>query len=368
AIDALGRDAVAHALPRLQLKALSGATQAALKQHKGTLEALQQEVVSQCGVEHVQFQELQRFNKQMLLTVAVVVGATYFLFPQFADLPEIVDQVKQANWAWLPVILLMSVFTYVGAAMSLSGAVPNRLAAGPTFATQVASSFACKLAPAGLGGMALNVRFMQKQGVDEPVAVTGVGLNSIGGFIAHMSLIAVFIVWAGRKAFGSFKLPDPHWFLLGAGIALVFIGIGIAIPFTRRLLLHSLVPILRRSVHGLGDVVRRPSKLALLLGGSVLVTVTYLLSLYFSISAFGGGLPFATVGAVYLVGSAVATAAPTPGGLGAMEAALIGGLVAAGLDNAIAVPAVFLFRLATFWLPILPGWLCFSWLRRDEYI
>jgi undecaprenyl-diphosphatase len=368
AIDTIGRDAVADALPRLQINALSGATQEALKKQKGLLERLQQEVATQCGVEHVELQELHRFNKQMLLTIAVVVGATYFLFPQFADLPSIVDQVKHASWGWVPLILLMSVFTYVGAAMSISGAVPERLAFGPTFATQVGSSFASKLAPGGLGGMALNVRFMQKQGVDEPVAVTGVGLNSIGGFIAHLSLIAVFVVWAGRKAFGSFKLPNPHWFLIGGGIALVFIAIGLAIPFTRRLFLHSLVPMLRRSVHGLADVVRRPSKLALLLGGSVLVTSTYLFSLYFSIAAFGGGLPFATVGAVYLVGSAVATAAPTPGGLGAMEAALIGGLVAAGLDNSIAVPAVFLFRLATFWLPILPGWLCFSWLRRREYI
>lgn len=55
------------------------------------------------------------------------------------------------------------------------------------------------------------------------------------------------------------------------------------------------------------------------------------------------------------MGSSVAQAAPTPGGLGAMEAALIGGLVAAGMDNSIAVPAVFLYRLATFWLPILSG-------------
>ena len=360
--------AVADALPRLQINALSGATQEALKKQKGLLESLQREVASQCDIEHIQLQELHRFNKQMLLTIAVVVGATYFLFPQFADLPQIVDQVKYANWGWLPLILLMSVFTYVGAAMSLSGAVPNRLAFGPTFATQVGSSFASKLAPAGLGGMALNVRFMQKQGSRSPSRSTGVGLNSVGGLVAHMSLIAVFVVWAGRKAFGSFRLPAAHWFLIGAGIALVFIGIGMAIPFTRRLFLHSLLPILGRSVHGLADVVRRPSKLALLLGGSVLVTSTYLLSLYFSIAAFGGGLPFATVGAVYLVGSAVATAAPTPGGLGAMEAALIGGLVAAGLDNAVAVPAVFLFRLATFWLPILPGWLCFSWLRRAEYI
>jgi undecaprenyl-diphosphatase len=64
----------------------------------------------------------------------------------------------------------------------------------------------------------------------------------------------------------------------------------------------------------------------------------------------------------------VATAAPTPGGLGALEAALIAGLVAAGVDKEIAVPAVFLYRLATFWLPILPGYLCFHWLRNEEFI
>ena len=97
--------------------------------------------------------------------------------------------------------------------------------------------------------------------------------------------------------------------------------------------MRSLIPVLARAFDGVTDVLRRPSKVLLLLGGSVLVTFAYLCTFYFSIEAFGGGLPFATVGAVFLVGSAVAQAAPTPGGLGAVEAALIGGLVAAGLDN-----------------------------------
>jgi undecaprenyl-diphosphatase len=74
------------------------------------------------------------------------------------------------------------------------------------------------------------------------------------------------------------------------------------------------------------------------------------------------------VGAVYLAGAAIAAAAPTPGGLGALEAALIAGLVAAGMDHTVAVPAVFLYRLATFWLPILPGWAAFAWLRRSDYV
>ena len=75
-----------------------------------------------------------------------------------------------------------------------------------------------------------------------------------------------------------------------------------------------------------------------------------------------------SVGAVYLAGSAVAQAAPTPGGLGAMEAALVAGLRAAGMAAGIALPAVFMFRFATFWLPILPGWGCFTYLRRAELV
>ena len=140
------------------------------------------------------------------------------------------------------------------------------------------------------------------------------------------------------------------------------------IPATRRVLTGRLWPILRRGLDGMSAVVRRPTKVVALIGGSTLTRMGYLVALYVSVLAFGGGLPLATVGAVYLVGSAVASAAPTPGGLGAIEAALVGGLVAAGLETAVAVPAVFLFRLATFWLPILPGWSSFRWLQRREYL
>ena len=136
----------------------------------------------------------------------------------------------------------------------------------------------------------------------------------------------------------------------------------------RSMVVRRLLPVISQAFDGVSTVLRRPGKVALLLGGSTLVTFSYLTTLYFSIAAFGGGLAFATVGAVFLVGSAIAQAAPTPGGLGAVEAALIAGLVAAGLDNTVAVPAVFLYRLFTFWVPILPGWLAFQWLQTNEYI
>lgn len=368
AVAGLGVAPVAAALPRLQPNALSRATHAALKHHPGLLASLQHELMVRCDVASVQYVELERLTRRTLLTVVVLVAATYFLLPQLSDLPGIWTQVRAARWSWSPLVALMSVITYLGAAVALLGSVTTRLRFGPTLTAQVAASFTGTLAPAGLGGLALNVRFLQRQGIDRPVAVSSVGLDAVAGVVAHVSLIGVFVVWAGQDAFGSFRLPDVGWFLLAAGAAAVVLALALCIAPTRRFLLHRLWPTVRRAYDGLAAVVRRPTKVAELLGGSVVLTVGYLLSLYFAVEAFGGGLPLATVGAVYLVGSAVASAAPTPGGLGAMEAALIAGLVAAGLDNAVAVPAVFLYRLATFWLPILPGWLCFTWLQRHDHL
>jgi glycosyltransferase 2 family protein len=368
AIDVLGADAVGASLPRLQPMALSGATQTALKEQKGLLAELQAEVVARTGVEKVEYEQLSRVTTKTIFTVAMLAAVTYFLVPQFADLPGIVEQVKDANWAWFPAVVAVSAATYLFASVSLKGAVPDWLPYGPTFATQIGSSFASKLAPAGLGGMALNVRFLQKRGVDHAVAVSSVGLNSAAGFVGHIIMLGLFVVWAGRDAFGSIELPDPTYFLYGVGAVAVIAAGTMAIPVVRQQVVRRIFPIIGRSLSGVGAVVRRPIKLVQLIGGSALVTLSYLVCVYFSVEAFGGGLSLATVGAVYLAGSAVATAAPTPGGLGAVEAALIGGFVAAGLDNSVAVPAVFMFRLATFWLPILPGWLSFTWLQRSDYI
>ena len=368
AVDVLGKDAVGEALPRLQLRALSGATQTALKEQKGLLAELQAEVIARCGVENVDFVPLERTSRKTIVTIAALALATYFLFPQFADLPGIIEQIGDADWAWTPLVVLASFMTYVGASVSLAGAIPQRLPVGPLVTSSFGSSFASKLAPAGIGGMALNMRFLQKQGVDRAVAVSGIGLNTIAGLVGHLTLVGVFLVWAGRDAFGSFKLPDPKYFVIGIAVVAALALIALAVPQTRRLLRARLVPVLAKAFDGVGTVMRRPGKVAMLLGGSAFVTFAYLTTLYFSVEAFGGGLEFATVGAVFLVGSAVAQAAPTPGGLGAMEAALIAGLVAAGLDNTVAVPAVFFYRFFTFWAPILPGWLSFQWLERNDYL
>ncbi len=106
----------------------------------------------------------------------------------------------------------------------------------------------------------------------------------------------------------------------------------------------------------------------MLFGGSMGVTLAYVGALAAAINAFGGGVPIAKIGAVYLAASALAAATPTPGGLGAIEAALVAGLTGVGMASGPAVSTVLTYRLATYWLPVLPGWGAWWFLQRKEYL
>ncbi len=368
AIAVLGEAVVRAALPRLQFNALSDATRAELRHRKGFLKELQATVAQKCGVSEPEYVPLERLSRKTMFTVVMLVAVTYFLLPQLTDLPGILDQIKEVSWLWLPPLVVASGVTYLGATLAIDGSVPVRLRFAPTFLAQIAASFAGTLAPSSVGGLALNGRYLQKSGVDPPVAVSGVGLNAVAGLVMHLALLVVFLVWAGRSASDSVSLPSGNVFVLAAIVLVALAALLALVPPLRRMVARRVLPVIRRSLTGLGAVLRSPLNLALLFGGSTLVTAGYLVAIYFSTRAFGGQLTFAEVGAVYLVASAIATAAPTPGGLGALEAAAITGLVAAGMPNASAVPAVFLFRLATFWLPILPGWIAFHFLQHEDYL
>lgn len=71
---------------------------------------------------------------------------------------------------------------------------------------------------------------------------------------------------------------------------------------------------------------------------------------------------------LYLIGSSIGSAVPTPGGVGGVEAALIAVLTGAGVDRASAAAAVVVFRLITYWLPVLPGYICLRYARTAELV
>jgi undecaprenyl-diphosphatase len=174
--------------------------------------------------------------------------------------------------------------------------------------------------------------------------------------IVHLTLTGLFIALAGSSGLRTFDLPS--WGIIGliaAGVAVVA-AIGVAVPWSRSLLTTRVLPATKRSLANVGEIARQPSKMIELFGGCLIITMGYILALAVAVSAFGAGPAFTSIALVYLVGSVVSSVAPTPGGIGAVEATLIAGLTSAGMPSTTAIAAVILFRLATFWIPLLPGW------------
>jgi uncharacterized protein (TIRG00374 family) len=113
---------------------------------------------------------------------------------------------------------------------------------------------------------------------------------------------------------------------------------------------------------------RRPTKLALLFGGQTVAKLSTIVAFALSCWAFDIDLGFAELGALYMVANTVASAVPTPGGVGAIEAALIFMLTASRVDDATAWAAVLLFRLINYWFPTIPGYLALKASERRQLV
>jgi uncharacterized membrane protein YbhN (UPF0104 family) len=189
----------------------------------------------------------------------------------------------------------------------------------------------------------------------------------LAGFAVHLALLAAFVAWTGTSGVGGFSLSDVSVALVVVAVALSASGLVVGlVPSLRRKIVPPLLTQARKAAGSLTDVVTDPWRVLAMLGGSVGVTLTYILALVATVAAFGSGLSFPQVGAAYLVAAALGSVAPTPGGLGAFEAALLAALTGYGMPNGRAVAAVLTFRLLTFWLPVLPGWVTFNQMQRRE--
>jgi len=369
AATAMARDDLAAAVPLLQPLALSARTRRAVAGRDGLLARTRAAATAASGrSQEPEPARLQRVRPRTLVAIAVAAGAFYFLLPKLAQVGSGAQSVLSADWAWLPLIIALSAVTYLASAIAIMGAVPQRLRLWPTVLAQGASSFVNRVSPGNVGGMALNARYLQKCGVEPTAGVAAVGVNTVVGTAVHLAMLVAFFAWAGRGLSNAVKLPSGSKLLLILAVIVAIVGLVLATRPGRRLAADKLIPGVRSAATSLKEVARRPAKMIMLVGGSALVTLAYIGALVASVEAFGGGPGFVLIGAVYLGAAALAAVAPTPGGLGPLEAALTAGLTGAGMPSGLAVAAVLLFRLATYWLPVAPGWLSFRLLQRWEYV
>jgi glycosyltransferase 2 family protein len=365
AIEKAGPDELVAVVSLLQPVALARSTRAALRRRRDVLPALRTLLLAAVPGGEVAPMRLERIRLRALLTLVASVAAAYLLAGEL-ERDSLASVLRSADWRWSIVALAASALTYAGAALSLSGFVTERLNFFRTVLAQVAGSFVTLVTPAAVGGAALNIRYLQRRKVPAPVAAASVGVAQVVAFVLHVLLIVVFAAIAGTSAKDPIQPPRWAYFVL-AGLVVAALAV-FAVPAGRRLLRARVAPMLGQVLPRLLEVAQHPAKLAGGVGGALLLSAAYIACLAACVAAFGHGVPIASIAVVYLTGNAIGSIMPTPGGLGGVEAALTAGLTATGMPGAVAVSAVLLFRLLTFWLPVPFGWVSLNYLERKQIL
>ncbi|MER7984401.1 lysylphosphatidylglycerol synthase domain-containing protein [Streptomyces noursei] len=311
--------------------------------------------------------KLERLSPRILISWIAGAFAAYVLLSQLTNF-NLGDVINQARWVWVLVAAFFSALTYVAAAMSLLGFVTEKVSFLRTLLAQVAGDFVKLVAPTAIGGVALNTRFLQRAGVRPGLAVASVGASQLFGLGSHIVLLLAFGYLTGTEH--APQISPSRTVIAGLLTVAVLILVVTAVPVLRKFVVTRLRSLFAGVVPRMLDILQRPRKLVTGIGGMLLLTVANVMCLDASIRAFGGGdqISYAGIAVAFLAGNALGSAAPTPGGVGAVEAALMGALTIGGLPAETALPAVLLFRLMVFWLPVLPGWMAFSLLSRKGEI
>jgi glycosyltransferase 2 family protein len=368
AIDEFGRDAILTASRRLTKSALPRHVRDSVADAGTVMTAARDEVMHQTGADQIKAETITRFTRTQMIQLVLLVALVYVAYPFISTVPAFFSELRTANWWWALLGLAVSALTYVGAAAALWACASGLVSFRNLAIMQVANTFAATTTPAGVGGLALSTRFLQKGGLGALRATAAVALQQSVQVITHVGLLIFFSVIAGTSTNLSHFVPRTTVLYLIGGVALGIVGIFTFVPQLRRWLGAELRPRLKELGGELVELAREPKRLALIVAGCAATTLGAALALWASVEAFGGGTTFVTVTVVTMIGGTLASAAPTPGGIGAVEAALIGGLAAFGVPAAVAVPSVLLYRVLTCWLPVFVGWPVMRWLTRNDMI
>jgi putative heme transporter len=289
---------------------------------------------------------------------------------------------RDLHWLWIPAAVAaegisMAAFAFMLRRLLTTGGA--RVGVRPMLATSFAAnalSVSIPLAGPELA-TAFTFRRFTRQGADAPLA----GWSLLAGGVVS-SAAAALVAVGGGLASGNvlvtgFAVPGG----VLAAAALVVLGATARRPQLRDALvrpttwaLRHLARMLRRPAQDPGQIMtawaERLGSLQLAPSGWMTVTslgvVNWLADaavLVVSIRAAGAPVPWNDLLLVYGSGVAAQSLNITPGGLGVAEGTLSLALVATGLRASQALAAVLLYRLASFWLVALAGWLVLWFLR-----
>jgi uncharacterized protein (TIRG00374 family) len=326
--------------------------------------------------------------KRLLQTAVVVLAllaAIYILVPKIVGTKGAIGQLGDATPAWLVVALVFTVLMFVSYVALFRGVIGERvlhLEWSESYQITMAGLAATRLFSAGgAGGIVLTYWAVRKAGMERRQTACRMVAFLVLLYAVYMFALVLFGVLlrtgvlSGEAPVGLTIVPAG----IAAAMIVIFLLIALIPGDVERRLAHFAQGYrFRRFAQRLAtapatlasgtrtaiDFVRNPSRGGMALAGAIGFWACNIGILWASFHAYGVHVPFGVVVQGFFIGMVANLFPLAPGGVGAVDAGMIGTFVLFGLPSGEVFAAVLTYRLAAFWLPIPPGIVAFFQLRR----
>jgi uncharacterized membrane protein YbhN (UPF0104 family)/tRNA A-37 threonylcarbamoyl transferase component Bud32 len=374
--DVLGDEALVKTMPYLQPAAFDPEMRNDLKAATWKIGALRDAITKDTGAEAPALEKLRRVSWSSIAMVVVLVIVAYVIIGAVAGvgLDTLIQQFQGANWWWVGAAVLLAVLIYAGQAFAVQGANVGPLPFVPVLGLETSVAFVGLAVPASAAKIGLTIRFLQLVGSNPTAAVMISLIDSLSGFAVQVLVIVLTLFTGlvtltpsttGGTNIGS-ALAGIDWTTVAILCLLLIIIAALAIRFVPKV--RTFVS--NRTAEGRDSlqVLRTPRKLARIGFGSVMWNVVAALVLGCSLNAFGYSANFASLILVNTLVALFAGLIPVPGNVGVAEAAITAGLVAIGIPQAVAMSTAIVYRLATYFVPAIYGYVSLTLMRRRGYL
>ncbi|HEU4658269.1 MAG TPA: lysylphosphatidylglycerol synthase transmembrane domain-containing protein [Capillimicrobium sp.] len=298
--------------------------------------------------------------------VVLLVGlGLYLLLPRIAGLDDTWDRIDEGQPAWLAAALALELASYASYVLLLRAVIarpPARLGWHECTLITVAGVAASRiLAAGGAGGVALTAWACRRAGM--PARLVAVRLTAFMVLLYGVFMAALLVGGVGLRtgvlagaAPGGVTVPAAAF----GGTVIVTALLMTAAPREWRPRSRwRPVRWLSAATGAVRDGVREAIALTFRyrdarLLGAVGWWAFDIAVLWACVRAFGGTIETAPLVVSYFVGM-LGNLLPVPGGIGGVDGALIGALIAFGVSGGLAIAAVLVYRAFAFWLPTIPG-------------
>jgi uncharacterized membrane protein YbhN (UPF0104 family) len=325
---------------------------------------------------------------QTTLLVLILLIAIYFLFPRLVGLGDALGKLGEADLLWVAIAIafnVVAIATYIALFKAVVGGDALPLTWKETYEINMAGVAATRLFSAGgAGGIALTywalrkagmrrhdvgrrmVAFLALQYVFYPVALIVCGILLRTGVVPGKGSVELTIVPAGVAGL---------LLILGVLVALIPPDLsrrveGFARSERSKAIVANLAKVPAIAGEGLrftAGLFANPSRGGLAVVGAAGFWAANIGILWASFKAFGVHVPLAVVVQGFFLGMVANLFPLAPAGVGAVDAGMIGAFVLFGIPEETVFPAILVYRLVAFWLPLPLGIVAFLQLRHTAH-